>query len=45
MPRRLQERAEIPALVIEGDHMDMRCYSTEQSRTSIEGFVEQIAEA
>jgi benzoyl-CoA reductase/2-hydroxyglutaryl-CoA dehydratase subunit BcrC/BadD/HgdB len=44
MPRRLQERSGIPALVIEGDHMDLRCYSTEQSRTSIEGFVEQIAE-
>lgn len=45
MPRRLQERAGIPVLVIEGDHMDLRCYSTEQSRTSIEGFVEQIAES
>jgi benzoyl-CoA reductase/2-hydroxyglutaryl-CoA dehydratase subunit BcrC/BadD/HgdB len=45
LPRRLQERSGIPTLVIEGDHMDLRCYSSEQSRTSIEGFIEQMADA
>ncbi len=44
MPRRLQERSGIPTVTIEGDHNDLRCYSAEQSRTSIEGFIEQLAE-
>ena len=44
MPRRLRERAGIPSVTIEGDHNDLRCYSSEQSRTSIEGFLEQLAE-
>ncbi len=44
MPRRLRERAGILSVTIEGDQNDLRCYSAEQSRTSIEGFVEQLAE-
>jgi benzoyl-CoA reductase/2-hydroxyglutaryl-CoA dehydratase subunit BcrC/BadD/HgdB len=44
MPRRLRERYGIPSVTIEGDQCDLRCYSPEQSRTSIEGFVEQLAE-
>ncbi len=44
MPRRLREDRGIPGVVIEGDACDLRCYSAEQSRTSIEGFVEQLAE-
>jgi benzoyl-CoA reductase/2-hydroxyglutaryl-CoA dehydratase subunit BcrC/BadD/HgdB len=45
MPRRLSERLGIPTLVLDGDVNDLRCFSDEQSRTNIEGFVEQIADA
>jgi benzoyl-CoA reductase/2-hydroxyglutaryl-CoA dehydratase subunit BcrC/BadD/HgdB len=45
MPGRLRERLKIPVLTIDGDLNDLRCYSEEQSKTSIEGFVEQLAEA
>ncbi len=44
MPLRLQERLGVSVLTVEGDQNDLRCYSAEQSRTSIEGFVEQLAE-
>jgi len=44
MPRRLAERTGTAVLVVDGDLNDLRCYSEEQSRTSIEGFVEQLAE-
>jgi benzoyl-CoA reductase/2-hydroxyglutaryl-CoA dehydratase subunit BcrC/BadD/HgdB len=44
MPRRLQAETGVPTLVIEGDLNDLRCFSDEQSRTSIEGFVEQLEE-
>jgi benzoyl-CoA reductase/2-hydroxyglutaryl-CoA dehydratase subunit BcrC/BadD/HgdB len=37
MPGRLRERLKIPALTIDGDLNDLRCYSEEQSKTSIEG--------
>jgi hypothetical protein len=29
-------------LVIDGDLNDLRCFSDEQARTNIEGFVEQL---
>ena len=45
MPRRLSERLGIPTLVLDGDVNDLRCFSDEQSRTNLEGFVEQIADA
>jgi benzoyl-CoA reductase/2-hydroxyglutaryl-CoA dehydratase subunit BcrC/BadD/HgdB len=45
MPRRIAERLGIPTLVLDGDVNDLRCFSDEQSRTNIEGFVEQIADA
>jgi benzoyl-CoA reductase/2-hydroxyglutaryl-CoA dehydratase subunit BcrC/BadD/HgdB len=45
MPRRIAERLNIPTLVLDGDVNDLRCFSDEQSRTNIEGFVEQIADA
>jgi benzoyl-CoA reductase/2-hydroxyglutaryl-CoA dehydratase subunit BcrC/BadD/HgdB len=45
MPGRLRERLKIPVLTIDGDLNDLRCYSEEQSKTSIEGFVEQLAES
>ena len=45
MPRRIAERLGIPTLVLDGDVNDLRCFSDEQARTNIEGFVEQIADA
>jgi benzoyl-CoA reductase/2-hydroxyglutaryl-CoA dehydratase subunit BcrC/BadD/HgdB len=44
MPHRLGERLGIPTLVIDGDVNDLRCFSEEQSRTNIEGFVELLAD-
>lgn len=45
MPRRLADRLGIPTLVLDGDVNDLRCFSDEQARTNIEGFVEQLADA
>jgi benzoyl-CoA reductase/2-hydroxyglutaryl-CoA dehydratase subunit BcrC/BadD/HgdB len=45
MPRRLMERLGLPTLVLDGDVNDLRCYSDDQSRTNIEGFVEQLTDA
>jgi benzoyl-CoA reductase/2-hydroxyglutaryl-CoA dehydratase subunit BcrC/BadD/HgdB len=45
MPRRLAERMGIPTLVLDGDVNDLRCFSDEQSRTNLEGFVELLADA
>ncbi len=45
MPRRLADRVGIPVLVLDGDVNDLRCFSDEQARTNIEGFVEQLADA
>jgi benzoyl-CoA reductase/2-hydroxyglutaryl-CoA dehydratase subunit BcrC/BadD/HgdB len=45
MPRRLTERLGIPTLVLDGDVNDLRCFSDEQARTNIEGFVEQLTDA
>ncbi|MCK5578131.1 MAG: 2-hydroxyacyl-CoA dehydratase, partial [Planctomycetes bacterium] len=42
MPQRLQKRFGIPNIVVAGDLNDLRCYSEEQTRTSIEAFVEQL---
>ncbi|MBV6521825.1 MAG: (R)-phenyllactyl-CoA dehydratase alpha subunit [Gemmatimonadaceae bacterium] len=44
MPQRLSKRLGIPSLVLDGDVNDLRCYSDEQGRTNIEGFVEQLAD-
>lgn len=44
MPSRLRQRLDIPIVVMEGDQNDLRCYSDEQSKTSIEGLIEQLAE-
>ena len=43
MPERLEKKLEIPALTINGDLNDLRCYSEEQAKTNIEAFVEQLA--
>jgi len=45
MPQRLQEKLGKPYLVVNGDLNDLRLYSEEQTRTNIEAFVEQLAEA
>ena len=45
MPQRLSQRLGLPTLVLDGDVNDLRCYSDEQGRTNIEGFVEQLADA
>lgn len=42
MPHRLRRSSGVPVLVIDGDLNDLRCFSDEQARTNIEGFVEQL---
>jgi benzoyl-CoA reductase/2-hydroxyglutaryl-CoA dehydratase subunit BcrC/BadD/HgdB len=42
MPQRLRKRLGVPVLVLDGDLNDLRCFSDEQARTNIEGFVEQL---
>ena len=44
MPRRLSSALGVPALVLDGDVNDLRCFSEEQSKTSVEGFIEQLAD-
>lgn len=45
MPQRLEKDIGIPNLIINGDLNDLRCLSDEQSRTSIEAFIEQLEES
>jgi benzoyl-CoA reductase/2-hydroxyglutaryl-CoA dehydratase subunit BcrC/BadD/HgdB len=42
MPERLEKKLNIPAITINGDLNDMRCYSEEQAKTNIEAFIEQL---
>jgi benzoyl-CoA reductase/2-hydroxyglutaryl-CoA dehydratase subunit BcrC/BadD/HgdB len=42
MPQRLRKELGLSVLVIDGDLNDLRCFSDEQARTNIEGFVEQL---
>jgi benzoyl-CoA reductase/2-hydroxyglutaryl-CoA dehydratase subunit BcrC/BadD/HgdB len=44
MPQRLRDERGMPALVIDGDLSDMRFFSTAQTMTNIEAFIEQIEE-
>jgi benzoyl-CoA reductase/2-hydroxyglutaryl-CoA dehydratase subunit BcrC/BadD/HgdB len=44
MPERLSRKLGIPALTINGDLNDLRCYSEEQAKTNIEAFIEQLDE-
>jgi benzoyl-CoA reductase/2-hydroxyglutaryl-CoA dehydratase subunit BcrC/BadD/HgdB len=44
LPQRLCEKSKIPFLVIQGDLNDLRCFSEEQTSTSIEAFVDQLTE-
>ncbi len=45
LPQRLQARTGKPFVLIDGDLNDLRLYSEEQTRTNIEAFVEQLAQA
>jgi benzoyl-CoA reductase/2-hydroxyglutaryl-CoA dehydratase subunit BcrC/BadD/HgdB len=42
MSERLEKKLNIPAITINGDLNDMRCYSEEQAKTNIEAFIEQL---
>ncbi len=42
MPQRIEMETKTPNLIINGDLNDLRCLSDEQSRTSIEAFIEQL---
>jgi benzoyl-CoA reductase/2-hydroxyglutaryl-CoA dehydratase subunit BcrC/BadD/HgdB len=42
LPQRLRRDTGVPVLVLDGDLNDLRCYSDEQARTNLEGFVEQL---
>jgi benzoyl-CoA reductase/2-hydroxyglutaryl-CoA dehydratase subunit BcrC/BadD/HgdB len=44
MPGRIASAGGVPALVLDGDVNDLRCFSEEQSKTSIEAFIEQLAD-
>jgi len=44
MPERLRGNTGVPALIINGDLNDLRCYSEEQTKTNIEAFIEQLEE-
>lgn len=44
MPGRIASGLGIPTLVLDGDVNDLRCFSEEQSKTSMEGFIEQLAD-
>ncbi|MHA2394669.1 MAG: 2-hydroxyacyl-CoA dehydratase subunit D [Promethearchaeota archaeon] len=44
MPHRVEVNTGVPNLIINGDLNDERCLSDEQSRTSIEAFIEQLEE-
>ena len=44
LPQRVQQASHKPYLVVNGDLNDLRLYSEEQTRTSIEAFVEQMAQ-
>jgi benzoyl-CoA reductase/2-hydroxyglutaryl-CoA dehydratase subunit BcrC/BadD/HgdB len=42
MPQRIRDELELPVLVIDGDLADVRFFSTAQTMTNIEAFVEQL---
>ncbi len=44
MPQRLSKATGIPHLIMNGDLCDLRCFSEEQTTTSLEAFVEQLQE-
>ncbi len=44
MPQRIRARFGLPVLVIDGDLSDVRFFSTAQTMTNIEAFIEQLEE-
>ncbi len=44
MAQRLRDELQMPALVIDGDLSDLRFFSTAQTMTNIEAFIEQLGE-
>ena len=42
LPQRFQEQTDIPFITINGDQNDLRCFSEEQTKTTVEAFIEQI---
>jgi len=44
MAQRIREQANLPVLVIDGDLSDVRFFSTAQTMTNIEAFIEQLEE-
>jgi len=44
MPQRLREQLGMPTLVIDGDLSDVRFFSTAQTMTNLEAFIEQLEE-
>lgn len=43
LPQRLKEATGVPFTIVYGDLNDLRCFSEEQAKTSIEAFLEQIS--
>ncbi len=44
MAQRIREASNLPVLVIDGDLSDVRFFSTAQTMTNIEAFIEQLEE-
>ena len=42
MTQRIREQSDIPVLVIDGDLSDARFFSTAQTMTNLEAFIEQL---
>ena len=42
MPQRIREEYRVPVLVVDGDLSDIRFFSTAQTMTNIEAFIEQL---
>ncbi|HSH70801.1 MAG TPA: 2-hydroxyacyl-CoA dehydratase family protein, partial [Deferrisomatales bacterium] len=42
LPQRLRQRTGLPFTIVYGDLNDLRCFSEEQAKTSIEAFLEQL---
>ena len=45
LPERFSKNKNIPHLIIDGDLNDLRCFSDEQTITSVESFIEQIKDS
>jgi benzoyl-CoA reductase/2-hydroxyglutaryl-CoA dehydratase subunit BcrC/BadD/HgdB len=42
MAQRLRDELDMPVLVIDGDLSDVRFFSTQQTMTNLEAFIEQL---